>query len=95
MSGDGGLVGVRVLDMALLAQATDYTSKDFDSPRLRLLNLVRLAYPEWTDLFFQELWEAPHRALRVRRRCPHVLSGISRSVRAVSPRPRGARTSSR
>jgi hypothetical protein len=35
--------------MALLAQATDYTDKDFDSLRLRLQNLVRSAFPDWTD----------------------------------------------
>lgn len=35
--------------MALLAQATDYTDKDFDSLRLRLQNLVRSVFPEWTD----------------------------------------------
>jgi len=35
--------------MALLAQAIDYTSKDFDSLRLRLQNLVRSVFPEWTD----------------------------------------------
>ncbi len=35
--------------MALLAQATDLTDKDFDSLRLRLQNLVRSVFPEWTD----------------------------------------------
>lgn len=35
--------------MALLAQATDFTDKDFDSLRLRLQNLVRSVFPEWTD----------------------------------------------
>jgi len=35
--------------MALLAQATDYTDKDFDSLRLRLQNLVRSVFPEWSD----------------------------------------------
>ena len=35
--------------MALLAQATDYTDKDFDSLRLRLQNLVRSVFPDWTD----------------------------------------------
>ncbi len=35
--------------MALLARATDYTDKDFDSLRLRLQNLVRSVFPEWTD----------------------------------------------
>lgn len=35
--------------MAQLAQATDYTDKDFDSLRLRLQNLVRSVFPEWTD----------------------------------------------
>src|ERR1700694_5225033 len=35
--------------MALLAHAADYTDKDFDSLRLRLENLVRSVFPEWTD----------------------------------------------
>jgi len=35
--------------MALLAQTTDFTDKDFDSLRLRLQNLVRSVFPEWTD----------------------------------------------
>ena len=35
--------------MAQLAQATDYTDKDFDSLHLRLQNLVRSVFPEWTD----------------------------------------------
>lgn len=35
--------------MALLAQSSDYTDKDFDSLRLRLQNLVRTVFPEWTD----------------------------------------------
>lgn len=35
--------------MALLAQATDYTDKDFDSLRLRLQTLVRSVFPDWTD----------------------------------------------
>jgi hypothetical protein len=35
--------------MAQLAQATDYTDKDFDSLRLRLQNLVRSVFPDWTD----------------------------------------------
>lgn len=35
--------------MALLAQASDFTDKDFDSLRLRLQNLVRSVFPEWTD----------------------------------------------
>jgi hypothetical protein len=35
--------------MAQLAQATDYSDKDFDSLRLRLQNLVRSVFPEWTD----------------------------------------------
>jgi hypothetical protein len=39
----------QVLDMALLAQAPVYTDKDFDSLRLRLQNLVRSVFPDWTD----------------------------------------------
>lgn len=35
--------------MALLAQSSDYTDKDFDSLRLRLENLVRSVFPDWTD----------------------------------------------
>ncbi len=35
--------------MGLLAQATDYTSKDVDSLRLRLQSLVRSVFPDWTD----------------------------------------------
>ncbi len=35
--------------MALLAQISDYTDKDFDSLRLRLENLVRSVFPDWTD----------------------------------------------
>lgn len=35
--------------MALLPQNTEYTDKDFDSLRLRLRNLVRSVFPEWTD----------------------------------------------
>lgn len=35
--------------MTLLAQAADYTDRDFDSLRLRLQNLVRSVFPEWTD----------------------------------------------
>jgi hypothetical protein len=35
--------------MAQLAQATDYTDKDFDSLRLRLQSLVRSVFPDWTD----------------------------------------------
>src|SRR5574341_105908 len=51
MSGDGALPppASRWMGMALLAQATDYTDKDFDSLRLRLQNLVRSVFPEWTD----------------------------------------------
>jgi hypothetical protein len=33
----------------MLAQATDYTDKDFDSLRLRLQGLVRSVFPDWTD----------------------------------------------
>lgn len=35
--------------MAQIAQATDYTDRDFDSLRLRLQTLVRSVFPEWTD----------------------------------------------
>jgi hypothetical protein len=35
--------------MALLAENVDLTDKDFDSLRLRLQNLVRSVFPEWTD----------------------------------------------
>src|ERR1044071_979203 len=34
--------------MGLLAQARDYTDKDFDSLRLRLQSLVRSVFPDWT-----------------------------------------------
>src|SRR3972149_1922721 len=46
MSGDGAPWW---LDMTLLAQTVDLTDKDFDSLRLRLQNLVRSVFPEWTD----------------------------------------------
>lgn len=35
--------------MALLPENVDYTDKDFDSLRARLINLVRSAFPDWTD----------------------------------------------
>jgi hypothetical protein len=35
--------------MGLLARASDYTSKDFDSLRVRLQSLVRSVFPDWTD----------------------------------------------
>ncbi len=35
--------------MALLPANTDFTDKDFDSLRLRLQNLVRSVFPDWTD----------------------------------------------
>lgn len=35
--------------MALLGNNADYTDKDFDALRARLINLVRSAFPEWTD----------------------------------------------
>lgn len=35
--------------MSLLGQNVDYTDKDFDSLRARLISLVRSAFPEWTD----------------------------------------------
>lgn len=38
--------------MGLLARATDYTNKDFDSLRLRLQSLARSVFPTWTDFNF-------------------------------------------
>lgn len=35
--------------MTLLAQPVDFTDRDFDSLRLRLQNLIRSVFPEWTD----------------------------------------------
>lgn len=35
--------------MAILPVNVDYTDKDFDSLRERLINLVRSAFPDWTD----------------------------------------------
>lgn len=35
--------------MSLLPVSTDYTDKDFDSLRLRLQNLVRSVFTDWTD----------------------------------------------
>jgi hypothetical protein len=35
--------------MALLARTVDYTDKDFDALRARLVSLVRSTFPEWTD----------------------------------------------
>lgn len=35
--------------MALLGASVDYTDKDFDSLRARLINLVRGVFPDWTD----------------------------------------------
>lgn len=35
--------------MAILPTSVDYTDKDFDSLRLRLQNLIRSVFPEWTD----------------------------------------------
>lgn len=35
--------------MALLGPSPDYTDRDFDSLRRRLLNLVRSVYPSWSD----------------------------------------------
>lgn len=35
--------------MALLPSALDYTDKDFDALRARLIELVRSAFPEWSD----------------------------------------------
>ncbi|MBN1772099.1 MAG: t4-like baseplate wedge, partial [Deltaproteobacteria bacterium] len=50
-SGDGKLVaGVDwVRGMTQATRTTDFTDKDFDSLRLRLQNLVRSVFPEWTD----------------------------------------------
>jgi hypothetical protein len=36
--------------MALFAQATDQTDKDFDGLRLKLQSLVRSVFADWTDL---------------------------------------------
>ncbi len=35
--------------MALLARSQDFTDKDFDALRLRLVRLVQSVFPEWTD----------------------------------------------
>ena len=35
--------------MTLLQPQTDYSDKDFDSLRERLINLIRSAFPDWTD----------------------------------------------
>lgn len=35
--------------MALLGPNIDYSDKDFDALRARLINLVRSAFPDWTD----------------------------------------------
>lgn len=35
--------------MALLPTSLDYTDKDFDSLRTRLINLIRSVFPTWTD----------------------------------------------
>lgn len=35
--------------MALLPENVDYSDKDFDALRARLINLVRTAFPDWTD----------------------------------------------
>jgi hypothetical protein len=35
--------------MSILGTNVDYTDKDFDSIRARLINLVASAFPEWTD----------------------------------------------
>jgi hypothetical protein len=35
--------------LSLLAASVDYTSKDFDSLRLRLISLVKSVFPEWSD----------------------------------------------
>jgi len=38
-----------LVPMSLIGGTTDYTDKDFDSLRARLINLVRSAFPAWTD----------------------------------------------
>lgn len=35
--------------MAILPATVDYTDKDFDALRVRLISLVRSVFPEWTD----------------------------------------------
>jgi uncharacterized phage protein gp47/JayE len=35
--------------MAILPSSLDYTEKDFDSLRARLINLIRSVFPDWTD----------------------------------------------
>ena len=35
--------------MALLPDPVDYTSKDFDALRARLIALVKSVFPDWTD----------------------------------------------
>src|SRR5437899_12133134 len=35
--------------MGLLTRAVDYTDRDFDSLRLRLQNLIRSVFPDWTE----------------------------------------------
>ena len=35
--------------MALLPQSPDYTDKDFDALRARLIALVRSVFPDWSD----------------------------------------------
>lgn len=35
--------------MAILGENLDYSDKDFDSLRARLINLIQSAFPEWTD----------------------------------------------
>ena len=35
--------------MALLQDPVDYTSKDFDALRARLIALVKSVFPDWTD----------------------------------------------
>ena len=35
--------------MALLPENLDYTDKDFDSIRTRLISLIQSAHPDWTD----------------------------------------------
>ena len=35
--------------MALLAHNVDYTDKDFDALRARLIELIRSVFPDWSD----------------------------------------------
>ncbi len=35
--------------MALLPDSVDYTDRDFDSIRARLIALLKSVFPDWTD----------------------------------------------